>query len=318
MPDELAAMPPAVQMERLQRYAQRSKANATWEAYRRDWGRFQDWCVERGLAALPAHPAVVADYAVHLGENGRSIRGIRRCMAAIAASHATAGHTPPTASDQVKLVLQGVAREFGVPAAKKSALDGRELRRVIEMCPGHTLAGRRDRAILAIGYFGAFRRSEVVALDRADVAETSGGLEVLLRRSKTDQEGSGTVKALKRRSDITDPATLLRVWLAASGITAGPLFRPIDRHGNMASERLTDHAVALILKRACQRAGLDPARYSGHSLRRGFATSAARGGADGLLIRRQTKHKSDRMVDEYVEEGTRFGRHAQDFIDTGP
>lgn len=308
-------------IETLARYARASHAESTWEAYGRDWHAFQAWCEEVGEASLPASPDTIGGYAIHVvtsRQPPRSLRYARRIVAAIGLAHTAAGFDPPpTRHQQLKETMKGLARLHGQPAAKRKALAGSDIARLIERIPGGTLAGKRDRALLAIGYFGALRRSEIVALDRRDVEEVGEGLNVLVARSKTDPEAVGATKGLKRRRGTADPVALFRSWVAASGITEGPLFRSIDRHGNMAAERLTGHAVALIVKRACHAAGLDPAMFSGHSLRRGFATAAARGGADGLLIRQQTRHKSDAMVAEYVEEGTRFGRHAQDFIDTG-
>lgn len=318
---DLASLPPVQPADALARYARASRADSTWEKYGRDWRAFESWCAREGRVALPASPETIAEYVVDLVTSRtppRSIRYVRRHVAAIGLAHATAGFDPPpTRHQMLREVLKGLARTHGRPAAKRKALSGEDLARLIERTSGGTLAGKRDRALLAIGYFAARRRSEIVGLDREHIEEVAEGLNILIVRSKTDPEGEGMVVGVKRRRGITDPVSLYRSWLAASGITEGPLFRPIDRHGNMAGTRLTDHAVALIVKRACERAGIDPAVFSGHSLRRGFATSAARGGADGLLIRKQTRHKSDAMVAEYVEEGQRFGRHAQDFIDTG-
>lgn len=327
MPDDLApvlgvALRPAGGL--VEHYARKSHADSTWVAYEADWAAFVVWCEAQGLPSRPAAPAIVADYAIHLatqardGKPLRSIRYVRRAMAAIGWHHTSVGiDPPPTRHEGVRTVLAGLAREHGRPAAKRTALSGKGLRKLIDLTAADTLAGKRDRAMLALGYWAALRRSELIGLDWADVVEVDDGLEVLVRHSKTDKASEGIVKAVKRRPGLTDPVALYRSWCDSSGATSGAMFRPIDRHGHMSDQRLTDHAVAFIIKRACSRAGIDPATYSGHSLRRGFATSAASGGADGLLIRRTTGHKSDAMVNQYVEEGTRFGRHAQDFIDTG-
>ena len=140
------------------------------------------------------------------------------------------------------------------------------------------LTGLRDRALLLLGFAGAFRRSELVALDVADIAETETGLLVTIRRSKTDQEGEGVTIAIAR-GDVACPVKALREWLDAAGIEAGPIFRPINKAGTVAAQRLTDRSVANIVKAYADRAGFDASTFSGHSLRSGFLTSAAANGA---------------------------------------
>ncbi|MBI4021162.1 MAG: site-specific integrase [Candidatus Aenigmarchaeota archaeon] len=297
-------------------YVRKGRASSTRAAYKEDWGRFVIWCKDGGWQSQPAEPETIAAYAIYLArDRGHSVRYLRRAMAAIGWAHTAVGiDPPPTHHKAVKAVLEGVIREHGKPPNKRDALSFQDLLRLLSQCPADTLTGKRDRALLTLGYFAALRRSELVALDRKDVREIDGGLRVVLQRSKTDQKGDGDTKGVKERKDEADPVKLLREWLAASEIKKGPLFRPINRHDQLSEKRLTGRSVALIIKRTCKRAGLDPDNYSGHSLRRGFATSAARGGADGLIIRKTTKHKSDRMVNEYVDEGTLLGRHAQDYI----
>ena len=136
----------------------------------------------------------------------------------------------------------------------------------------------RDRALLLLGFAGAFRRSELVALDVADIAETETGLLVMIRRSKTDQDGEGVTIAIAR-GDVACPARALREWLDAAGIEAGPIFKPINKAGTVSGERLTDRSVANIVKAHAERAGFDANLFSGHSLRSGFLTSAAARGA---------------------------------------
>ena len=140
------------------------------------------------------------------------------------------------------------------------------------------LAGLRDRALLLLGFAGAFRRSELVDVDVGDIAETETGLLVTIRGSKTDQERQGVTIAIAR-GDIACPVKALRAWLDAAGIEAGPIFRPIDRHGNLLPSRLTAQSVANIVKAYAARAGFDASTFSGHSLRSGFLTSAAGKGA---------------------------------------
>ena len=173
------------------------------------------------------------------------------------------------------------------------------------------LLGLRDRALLLIGFAGAFRRSELVSLDVEDVEECAEGLRVTLRRSKTDQEGAGEVKGIPYGRKLeTCPVRALRAWLEAAGITAGPIFRSVNRHGQVQPGRLSDKAVALVVKRAAEAAGFDATRYAGHSLRTGLTTSAAAAGVQERDIMRQTGHRSVNMVRRYIREGELFRSNA--------
>jgi site-specific recombinase XerD len=150
------------------------------------------------------------------------------------------------------------------------------VRPLVETLSPTSLIGVRDRALLLVGFAGAFRRSEVVSLDVADVTFSSDGLIVQLRRSKTDQEGEGRKVGLPFGSNpLTCPVRSLRTWLDAAAVVSGPIFRAVDRHANVADTRLTDQSVALVVKRCAKAAGLDPEKYAGHSLRSGLATAAA-------------------------------------------
>ena len=173
------------------------------------------------------------------------------------------------------------------------------------------LLGVRDRALLLVGFAGAFRRSELVSLNVRDLKFTNDGLTVTLRRSKTDQEGSGRKVGIPYGSSPeTCPVRSLRAWLEASGIESGPVFRPINRHGQIRPSRLSDRAVALIVKRAAEAAGKDPAEFAGHSLRSGLATAAAIGGASERAIMKQTGHRSTAMVRRYIRDGSLFRENA--------
>ena len=173
------------------------------------------------------------------------------------------------------------------------------------------ILGTRDRALLLVGFSSACRRSELVGLDHQDVQPTSDGLVLTLRRSKTDQEGAGRSIGVPYGSDPnTCPVRSLAAWLDASGITAGPIFRPINRHGHVGSSRLSDRSVALIVKKYAAAAGLGPQHYSGHSLRAGLATSAAAAGASERAIMAQTGHRSAAMVRRYIRDGSLFRENA--------
>jgi integrase len=207
-------------------------------------------------------------------------------------------------------VLAGIRRTKGTAAAAKTPVLVDDLKRMVSRLP-EGLIGVRDRALLLIGFCGAFRRSELVALDAADVASTREGLVLTIRRSKTDQEGEGRKIGIPYASHVeTCPIRSLQDWLERSGITEGPLFRPINRHGKMASTRLSAAAVGEIVKKYAAAVGLDASEFAGHSLRSGLATSAAAAGPSERAIMNQTGHRSVNMVRRYIRDGSLFRENA--------
>lgn len=301
-----------------QELLQASKAANTVRGYRSDWNDFTAWCSAQRLAPLPAEPATVALYLADLTGSGAATSTIQRRISSISQAHQAAGHRPsPTSDVRVRQVMRGIRRTLGTaPRNQKAPLSAAELRKLVATCPPETLAGRRDRALLLIGDLGAFRRSELVALDAEDVAETDAGLRIRLRRSKTDQEAAGTEKGIPRKADPeVCPARALRAWREAAGIEDGPLWRAVNRHDQIQPGRLTDRAVALVVKRASRRAGLDPDRYAGHSLRSGFATAAAEAGAPERAIMRQGGWTSEAMVRRYIRMGDLFRENAAAYVD---
>jgi integrase len=206
--------------------------------------------------------------------------------------------------------MEGVRRSLGTAPAQKAAATVDIVRQMVDGL-GEDVQGLRDRALLLVGFAGAFRRSELVGLDVEDVAFTSNGLVILLRRSKSDQEGVGHKKGLPYGSSpATCPVRALRAWLDASGVAEGPIFRGVDRHGNIKASRLSPRTVALVVKRVAEAAGLDPTEFAGHSLRAGLATSAAAAGVSERIIMQQTGHRSVQMVRRYIREGSLFRENA--------
>ena len=258
-------------------YAGAEKAAGTRKAYWKDFEIFGVWCQERGLDVLPASAESVAAYLAFEARRGTKPSTIGRRCAAIRYVHSIGGHAIPTADERVKAVVRGIRRAHGVAPRRMSPATSEC---VIAMAPrpDGSLVALRDRALLLLGFAGAFRRSELVALDVADIEEVAEGLRVTIRRGKTDQEARGAVIAIVR-GKIACPVAALTAWLDAAEITEGPLFRPIRRGGHVQPARLTDRSVANIVKQHAERAGLDPALFSGHSLRAGFLTSAAKRGA---------------------------------------
>ena len=295
-------------------FAANARAANTTKAYRGDITRFKTWCDLQGLQPLPATPASVALYITHLANQGRTIATIGRALVAISELHRAAGEPSPCRHDGVRTVRQGIARTIGRAPKKKTAFPLDALRAFARSCP-ETLTGLRDRALVLLGFAGAFRRSELVGLDVADVAFCSFGATVILRRSKTDQEGLGVAVGIPTGQDPTCcPVQALRAWLEASNQVDGPLFRGVDRHGHVSAERLCDRTVARIVKAACVATGLDPTTYAGHSLRSGFATAAIQAGKTETSTMRQTRHKSVPIFRGYVRAATVFQDNAASFL----
>jgi site-specific recombinase XerD len=303
------------ELESARAYAAESHAPRTREAYRWQWRTFAGWCAERELDALPAEPATLAAYVAHRAETGWKPASLALSLTAIRAAHRAAGHEPATNHPAVVATVKGIRRTHGTVQRRAAPVVVDELRAMVGALPGlaegaPSLGALRDRALLVLGFAGAFRRSELVALDVADVAETAEGLVVTVRRSKTDQEGQGVRVGLPYGSNpATCPVRALRAWLDAAGIDEGPLFRAVNRHGGVGA-RLAAAEVARVVKRAAERAGLDASRYSGHSLRAGLATTAAAAGKGDRAIMAQGRWRGRGMVDRYVREASLFRDNA--------
>jgi len=287
--------------------AKAEKAPSTRKACKTDFRMFREWCDGRGVSALPAAPETVASYlAAHAATSKPSTLGRR--VAAIRYAHKLASLEPPTDAEGVKATMRGIRRTFGTARTKKAPAIAAKMQSMVALAPD-SLTGLRDRALLLVGFAGAFRRSELVALDVADIEETETGLLVTIRQSKTDQEGAGDVIALAR-GDVACPVKALRAWLQASGIEAGAIFRPIGKASKLRSGRLTDRSVANIVKAYAARAGLDATVFSGHSLRSGFLTSAAANGASIFKMMDVSRHKSVDTLRGYVRDAELFKDHA--------
>jgi len=283
-----------------QAYIHAAKAPATLRAYRADWRHFQDWCRGKGVCALPAAPETIALY---LSESSQKLRPgtLNRRLTSINKVHRAAGHAAPAAGDLVVgETLKGIRRVHGTEQAGKQPLFTDDLRRMMGALPAG-LMGIRDRAILLLGFAGAFRRSELALLAADQVRESKEGLVVRVARSKTDQEARGREVAIPYGSDPgTCPVRACRDWLAAAGLKEGPVFRGIDRHGHVNGRALHKDSIGLIVKRAARAAGLDGKLYAGHSLRAGFCTQAYMNGAREFDIMRQTGHRSLETLRKYI------------------
>lgn len=290
-------------------YAERSLSESTRRSYARDLAAFRTWCTARRATALPAEPQTLAAYLADLALTDRPAT-IGRKLAAIAVAHRDAGLESPTEHVMVKRTLAGIRREKGTAPNQKAALLVDDLRRIVEPL-GTSLLDRRDRALILLGFAAALRRSELVGLRCDDLRIEEEGLVLTLRRSKTNQEGRLETIAVAYGSDAgTCPVRALRAWLAASALVEGPLFVGLTPQGGLRETALGDRMVSHVVKRRCKAVGIDPEQVAGHSLRRGFATAAARAKKPDRMIKRHGRWKSTAMLDRYIEDGTRWDDNA--------
>lgn len=313
-----AAGPHARDLVELGLYGQELLRNAnsdsTLRAYRTDWAAFATWCASHGVPALPAKPSVVTAYIADLSRtpvysptgkrlsDQHSAATIARRLAAISHEHQQEGLESPCGDRLVRKMLKAIRNTNGVAQRRVEPVRVRHLRQIAGELP-ETLQGCRDKALLLVGYIGALRRSELVALNVDDVRFTDEGMQITIRRSKTDQEGRGVVFGVRFRSyQPTCPVHALKSWLELSGIASGPIFRPINRHGQLQDSRLTSKAVSLIIKRLAPMMGIDPDSLSGHSLRAGMATDLCASGLSGPEIMKRTRHSSPNMLAIYYRE----------------
>jgi len=288
-----------------------ARARSTTRAYEHDCAHFQGWCEQNGFVPYPAAPEAVVLYATDLVKNrGAKLNTLARRLAAISQMHQQQGFESPTRSWPVRQYLHGLRRETGVAPARKRPVIVADLKRMVAALP-ESLLGKRDRALLLIGFTGAFRRSELVALNVEDVEETTEGLILTIRRGKTDQAGEGRKVGIPAGVDLgTCPVHALHEWRQAAHIESGALFRVMNRHGRLLGRRLSAEAVAIVVKRSVRQLGYDPALFAGHSLRAGLATSAAGAGKSERAIMNQTGHRSVVTVRRYIRDGSLFRENA--------
>jgi integrase len=296
---------PSPSLDQVREFIRASKAESTIRGYRADWGNFCEWCESHGVNPLPAIPETVASYIAECA--GRlKVGSIQRRLNAIAEAHKAVGVDSPTHHAMVTNTMKGIRRTLGTAPSQKAPTLTDDIRAMVDATDAGGI-GARDRALVLLGFAGAFRRSELVALDVEDCAFGKDGLTVTLRRSKTDQDGAGRKIGIPYGSNPeTCPVRTVQTWIEQSGIDAGPLFRSINRHGQVQPGRLSGIDVARVVKKLAERAGLDAAKYAGHSLRAGHATSAAIAGASERSIMNQTGHRSVKMVRRYIRDGSLF------------
>ena len=293
--------------EKVQQLLRASVAPNTRRAYASRLKHFFAWCEAEGIVPpFPASPETVAAYVASLAETETACATVDQTMAALAAAHRAEGLTSPTESLLVRKTIKGYRREHGTAQKKKDAATLEVVKMLLAARREEDLPKNvRDAAIIALGFAGAFRRSELSALDMEDLKWTlRNGEEILLvtvRRSKTDQEGQGLVKAIfPGKEESTSPISLLKRWIELADIQEGPLFREILKGGRITDKRLSPQSMRLVIKRAASAAGL-LLDLSAHSLRSGFVTTAIRQGKTERSIMNQTGHRSSQTLREYFQ-----------------
>ncbi len=294
-------LPPtlAPAIEKAANFVRESVPENTRRAYAADWAAFSEWCRIKRVAALPADPRVVAAFVADESQRVRPA-SIRRRLASIAKMHKVSGHPSPTTVEPVPSTMKGIERTHGVAVRAKAPAVLAAVEKMVATLRTDTFDGLRNRALLLVGFAGAFRRSELVGLTADDLKWTDEGVAITVRRSKTDQRGEGKTKAIPYvPGSPVCAATALKAWMTAARIDRGPVFRPLDRTGVPKARHMAPQSVALLVKGCARAAGLDPKLYSGHSLRAGHVTEArARGVADSATMA-TTGHTRVETLDMY-------------------
>jgi site-specific recombinase XerD len=291
-----------------------SKAINTVRAYKSDFNDFSLFCAQNGFKSLPSEPKIVSLYLTHLSTKDIKMSTLKRRLVSIGVIHKLKGHYLDTKHPSIIENLMGIKRRKGsIQRGKKPLLISnlKELINVIDEVNKEEIKKFRDRSIILIGFSGGFRRNEIVSLDYDDLDFVSEGLKITIRKSKTDQFGEGALKALPYfDSSKYCPVESIKNWIRISKIKSGPLFRRFTKGSKLSKNRLTDQTVALLIKQYLMLAGIDSKNYSGHSLRSGFATSAAESGVEERSIMAMTGHKSTEMVRRYIKEANLFKNNA--------
>ena len=291
-----------------------SKSNNTVRAYKSDFNDFGIFCAQNGFNSLPSEPKIVSLYLTHLSTKDAKMSTLKRRLVSIGVIHKLKGFYLDTKHPAIIENIMGIKRRKGSVQKGKKPLLINSLKliiNVIDQQDKEEIKKLRDRTIILIGFSGGFRRNEIVSLDYDDLDFVPEGLKINIKRSKTDQFGEGLTKALPYFDNSQYcPVVSLKNWLEISRINSGPVFRRFVKSSKLSENRLTDQTVALLIKEYLNLAGIDSKNYSGHSLRSGFATSAAESGVEERSIMAMTGHKSTEMVRRYIKEANLFKNNA--------
>ena len=291
-----------------------SKSDNTIRAYKSDFNDFGLFCAKNGFKSLPSEPKIVSLYLTYLSAKETKMSTIKRRLVSIGVVHKLKGYYLDTKHPSIIENIMGIKRRKGSTQNGKKPLLINNLKTIINIIDQdkkNEIKKFRDRSIILVGFSGGFRRNEIVSLDYDDLEFVSEGLKITLRKSKTDQYGKGTLKGLPFFDNSNYcPVRSLQEWLNISKIKSGPVFRRFIKGSKISEKRLTDQTVALLIKQYLELAGIDSRNFSGHSLRSGFATSAAESGAEERSIMAMTGHKSTEMVRRYIKEANLFKNNA--------
>ena len=274
-----------------------SKSNNTLRAYQSDFRDFAAFCIKNGLSSIPTQPKILAIYITHLSKTSK-FSTLKRRIASISVIHKLKGHYLDTKHPIIMENLHGIRRTLGSRQKAKKPILINDLKLIIKAIDKKKI---RDKALILIGFAGGFRRSELVNIDYQDVEFVPEGVKILIKRSKTDQSGEGNIKAIPYLDNQEFcPVIALKNFINVKfeNLKDGKIFN------------LSDKSVALIIKRYAEKAGLDSTKYAGHSLRSGFATTAAEFGVEERNIMAMTGHKTTQMVRRYIHEANLFKNNA--------
>ena len=274
-----------------------SKSNNTLRAYQSDFRDFSGFCAKNGLSSLPTQPKIISLYITHLSKSSK-FSTLKRRIASISVIHKLKGHYLDTKHPIIMENLHGIKRTLGSRQKAKKPILINDLKLIIKAIDQDKI---RDKALILLGFAGGFRRSELVSILHEDIEFVQEGVKILIKRSKTDQSGEGTIKAIPYFDNQEFcPVITLKNYLN----------QKLSKNTENKVFEISDKSVALIIKRYAQKAGLDSSRYAGHSLRSGFATTAAEFGAEERNIMAMTGHKTTQMVRRYIQEANLFKNNA--------
>ena len=293
---------------------QHSKAINTVRAYKSDFNDFGLFCTKNGFKSIPTEPKIVSLYLTHLSTKNIKMSTLKRRLVSIGVIHKLKGHYLDTKHPSIIENIMGIKRRKGsIQKAKKPILinDLRKIINVIDSQNNEEIKKLRDRSIILVGFSGGFRRNEITSLNYDDLDFVNEGVKINIKKSKTDQFGEGLVKGIPYfENSQYCPVISLKKWIDISNIKSGPLFRRFTKGSSLSINRLSDQTVALLIKEYIKLSGIDNKNYSGHSLRSGFATSAAESGVEERNIMAMTGHKSTEMVRRYIKEANLFKNNA--------
>ncbi|MBA4536570.1 site-specific integrase [Bacillus aquiflavi] len=287
-----------------------AKSNNTKKAYESDWRHFENWCAENTVQSMPASVETVLLYLNDLSKTYK-YSTIRRRISSISKAHKLRNQMNPVRHDYIQMALDGIGKLNGRRQHSKRAILLEDLKKMVDCIDTSTVIGKRDKALLLVGFALASRRSELVAINREDIYFTREGADIRIRQTKTNDDD--VVKSILKVSSAYCPVVALADWLQTANIQTGAVFKTVDKYGNIYN-RTTDKTVARVVKKYAALAGLDPSEYAGHSLRSGLATSASMEGMNDNSIMKQTGHKTRHMVDRYIQSGQRYKNNASHIL----